>query len=81
MRYSELAEKEMVNVFDGRRLGVLGNYDLLVDEQSGRIISLVQEKRSFFGARGNEELIIPWSTIKRIGDDVVIVDTARQREH
>ncbi len=80
MRYSELAEKEMVNVFDGRRLGVLGNYDLLMDEQTGRIISLVQERRPFFGGKGSEELVIPWSAIKRIGDDVVIVDTARLKK-
>lgn len=74
MYYSELAAKEIVNLHDGRKLTASGVYDLVIDEQSGRLESLLVERKSFFGLRGGGELLIPWSAVKRIGDDVIILD-------
>ncbi len=74
MYYSELAAKEIVNLHDGRKLTASGVYDLVIDEQTGRLESLLVEKRSFLGLRGGSELLISWSAVKRIGDDVIILD-------
>lgn len=74
MYYSELTAKELVNFHDGKKLGWAGGYDLAFDKDSGRIISLIVERRSWFGGRGVEEATIPWEAIKRIGSDVIILD-------
>ena len=37
MRLSELGEKEVVNLNNGGRLGILADSDLVIDEESGRI--------------------------------------------
>lgn len=72
--YSDLVAKEIVNLHDGRKLTASGVYDIVIDEQSGRLQSLLVEKRSLFGLRGGGELLIPWSAVKRVGDDVIILD-------
>ncbi len=61
MYYSELTAKELVNFRDGKKLGWAGGYDLVIDADSGNLLSLVVEKRS-------------WASIKRIGTDVIILD-------
>lgn len=74
MYYSELTVKELVNFNDGKKLGWAGGYDLVIDSDSGQLLSLVIEKRSWFGARPVDEAVIPWLAIKRIGADVMILD-------
>ncbi len=74
MYYSELAVKEIVNLRDGRKLTASGVYDIVIDERTGKLESLLVEKRSLFGLKGGEELLIPWSAVRRIGDDVIILD-------
>lgn len=74
MYYNDLTVKELVNLRDGRKVGWAGVYDLVIDPHSGKILSLVVEKRSFWGARGGEDILVPWTAIKRIGTDVIILD-------
>jgi len=37
MRWSELAEKELIDLVNGERLGLMGEADLVVDPGSGRV--------------------------------------------
>ncbi|MGI6003930.1 MAG: YlmC/YmxH family sporulation protein [Christensenellales bacterium] len=74
MLYSKLKKKEVVNVYDGSKLGNI--VDLAIDEHSGKICSIVVPGPSrgiscFF--RGGQDLVIPWEKIDRIGDDVILV--------
>lgn len=77
MRLSELGEKEIVNLNNGERLGLLADADLIFDEDSGKIISLIApEKRFSFKLFGiaNDGMQIPWSAIRKIGFDMIIVE-------
>ncbi len=71
---SELRVREVVNVLDGKRLGLAS--DLEIDLESGRITAIVVPKAMrFMGFLGKEqEYIIPWNNIKKIGVDVILVD-------
>ncbi len=77
MRLFELGQKEIVNLNNGGRLGLIADSDFLIDEETGKIISLlVPEKRlglRFLGldTNGTE---IPWNTIRKIGFDMVIIE-------
>ncbi len=71
MRLSELQLKEIVNVVNGKRIGMI--IDVIVDEK-GNINNLVlEEKRGKKFSR--EEYNILWSQIVKIGDDIILVDT------
>jgi len=77
MRFSELGEKEIVNLDNGARLGLLADADILFDEKSGEILSLmVAEKKLAFRFLGleNNGMEIPWSAIRKIGYDMIIVE-------
>ncbi len=75
MRYSELRQKEVINVLDGRRLGYIVDMDLQLPE--GRALSVVvpgpvRVFRLMRGDRGG--MVIPWQRICKIGDDVILVE-------
>jgi YlmC/YmxH family sporulation protein len=76
MRLSELSGKEIINLGDGGRLGVLDDCDLYFDSKSGKIDSIMLPSRGglFHLFSDNRSSVIPWHAIKRIGDEVIIVD-------
>ena len=75
MRMSELASKEIINLTTGGRLGSLKDSDFLIDPQTGTILAIVVGLRGR-GARV-ERLEIPWSAVRRVGPEVIIVDGAQ----
>lgn len=71
MRLSELQQKEIVNISNGKRIGMI--VDVGVDEK-GYINTLILEekiRRKF----NREEYTISWNQIVKIGDDIILVDT------
>ena len=74
MRVTELECKEVVCVGDGSRLGFVT--DVVVDECDGCIKAIVVPgKGKFCGIYGaQDEFVIPWKCICRIGDDIILVD-------
>ena len=76
MRLSEFSGKEIVNMADGSRVGVIRECDLVLDEKTGYVAGVVLPRRkNVFDFRGEaQHMVIPWQTIKRIGDDIIIVD-------
>ena len=75
MRFTQLQCKEVICVSDGRRLGFIT--DVQVEVPSGNICAIVVPCANRFpnmlGRR--DDFIIPWNCIKRIGPDIVLVDT------
>ncbi|MFC3882523.1 YlmC/YmxH family sporulation protein [Bacillus songklensis] len=75
MRLSELSGKEIVDVKKAERLGVLGQTDLEINEQTGQINALIIPSVKWFGfKRQGNEIRVPWSHIKKIGSDMIIID-------
>lgn len=75
-RFSALRCKEVINVSDGSRLGYVS--DLELELETGRVLALVVPcPGRFFGLfGGKEEYVIPWSCIRRMGEDIILVDAA-----
>ena len=73
-RYADLRDKEIINVSDGRRLGYVCDVDF--DLSCGAVSALiVPHKISLFGLFGKkDEYVIPWENIKKIGEDIIIVE-------
>ncbi|WP_353892040.1 YlmC/YmxH family sporulation protein [Proteinivorax hydrogeniformans] len=77
MRFSELDSKEIINYSDGKKLGVVGNCDLVIDIETGGIKELIiPDKANVWSTlSGNTKSVtIPWSSIKKIGQDTIIVN-------
>lgn len=75
MRYSEISGKEIVNVSQGMRLGVLGQTDLEIDPSTGRIKAFIVPSYKWFGLKKEgEEVKIHWDDIKKIGEDMIMVE-------
>lgn len=73
-RLVDLQKKEVINILDGKRLGFL--YDVEIDLQTGKIGSVIVPGRyRFFGLFGRgEEHIISYEDIKKVGDDIILVE-------
>lgn len=74
VRISDMRAREVINVVDGRRLGLIKDID--IDLEEGRISALIlpgpARLLSFFGR--SEEIVVPWEKIKKIGVDVILVE-------
>ncbi|MBQ9790339.1 MAG: YlmC/YmxH family sporulation protein [Clostridia bacterium] len=75
--FEDIKNKEIINIFDGRKLGHAS--DLTFDKQTSRVlgISVPGEKRLF---RKAEQIFIPIENIKKIGEDVCLVKIAPEGE-
>ena len=73
-RFSELRNKEVIHVCEGARLGYTN--DLSIELETGRIAAIiVPGPCKFWGLFGREcDYVIPWCCIRRIGEDIILVD-------
>lgn len=76
MLLSKLGGKEIVNLNDGGRLGIIADSDLIIDGDTGKILALlVPDKRAQFRIFGDRsEIEVPWEAVRKIGNDMIIVE-------
>lgn len=80
MRLSEFGNKEIVNLTDGRRWGLVEDSDLVIDEETGKIYSIiVYESRGLFRGKTNY-IEISWDAIRKIGDDMLILEFEEKKK-
>lgn len=79
MRFSDLAGKEIIDVLNGERLGMLAQADLMIDKRSGTIEAILLPVRSSWFKKADMEIEIPWSYIRKIGPEMVIVEAKRRQ--
>ena len=74
-RITELTCKEVICICDGRRLGFIS--DVEIEMPSGKVIAIiVPGPCRLLGIAGRrDDYVIPWGCIRRIGPDIVLVDT------
>ncbi len=78
MRYSELSGKEIIDIGEGTRLGVVGASDLYLDTETGQVAALIMPQRN--GWFSSREIVIPWHGVRKVGADFIIVDTSTMGE-
>lgn len=77
-RVTDLKDKEIISVSDGCRFGYVGDVEL--DLESGKVNALIVRGRlRLFGLLGREEdWIFPWESVRRFGEDIILVDGESQ---
>ncbi len=75
-RIADLRCKEVINICDGCRLGFVD--DVLIEVVDGRVLAIiVPGPCRFLGLFGREDdYVIFWENITRIGDDIILVDVS-----
>jgi YlmC/YmxH family sporulation protein len=73
VKVTEFQVKDVVNVSDGKRLGSIEDFEINLN--TGKIEAVVigssGKVLGFFGKE--DEVIIPWRNILKIGEDVILV--------
>ena len=74
MRLSDLQNKNIVSINDGRNIGNI--IDVKIDEETGSITSLIIEGNKGFFTFSNKgmDTEINWKSIPKIGEDVILVN-------
>jgi YlmC/YmxH family sporulation protein len=74
VKTSELKQKEVININDGRRLGLVS--DMEINMETGNLEAIViPAGGKFLGFFSKEnDIVIGWSSIRKIGIDVILVD-------
>lgn len=75
MHLSDLQSKDIINIKDGKKVGTI--MDVIIDER-GNLEALVIQKGKLFSSflPLKEEFRVKWSQIKKIGEDVILVDVS-----
>ena len=75
-RASDLEAREVLNMLDGRRLGNIVDVEFSLED--GRITAIIvpgsPKVLGLFGR--DDEVVIPWDKIKKIGTDVILVEVS-----
>ena len=71
--FCDLREMEVVNVADGKKLGRI--IDLAFNEK-GQLLGLIvpSEKKFIKNLTNGDSLFIPYKSVLKIGNDVILVD-------
>lgn len=69
----DFRDKEVVNICDGRKLGFISEIEFDVCEGKITAIIIYGGKKGMFG-KCEEDIIIPWRKIEKIGDDIILVN-------
>ena len=73
MRLSELQNKNLVNVSNGKNIGNI--IDVNIDYQSGNIKSFIESKGSILTFLNKDnDMEVKWNDIQKIGEDVILVN-------
>jgi YlmC/YmxH family sporulation protein len=74
VKISELKQREVININDGRRLGIV--YDVEIDMEKGKIDAIVIPGTGrILGLFSKEsDIVVNWESIKKIGADVILID-------
>ena len=72
--FLKLQKKEVINAHDGTRLGYVSDID--IDPENGSImaIRIPSSTRAFNLFGKTEDHIIEWERIKKIGDDIILIN-------
>ncbi len=76
VKISDLRMREVINVMNGKKLGLIK--DIEIDLDAGRIKSVVLPGNGkILGLFGrNDDVVVPWQKIKKLGMDVILVELA-----
>lgn len=75
---NDLRSKEVINLYNGRRMGYVSDVELDVADARLLSVTVPGERGLFSRAPG---IRIPWTCIRHIGEDIIIVELREDGEN
>ncbi len=72
--FLKLQKKEVINAHDGTRLGYVSDIDIDLENGNIKAIRIPASSRAFNLFGRTEDHIIEWERIKKIGDDIILIN-------
>ena len=74
-----LLSEEVIDMTTGQRLGYV--CDAEIDLEEGKIVSLIVPGQKKLGGllSGDDDYILPWESISRLGEDIILAEVAAQQ--
>lgn len=73
-RMGELRDRDVVNVNDGRRIGVIHDIDINVEKGTIKAV-IIPGSGGIMGVIGKKaDMVIPWEKVVKVGIDTILVD-------
>ena len=79
MLLSEIGDKEIVDISKGSMHGRLWDAEILFDEKTGKIHSLMVPDFQGSKSRYRDDLQLPWDSIIIVGEDMIIFRSKSSR--
>ena len=70
----DFRQKEVINITDGKILGFVVDVDAELKEGAIKSIVVAQVGKVLKSLGGKNNITIPWSNVKLIGEDVILVE-------
>lgn len=82
MLFSELSGKVLVNLENGEVLGNVSDADLLIDELTGEIDSILLPAHNHMIPKNHDDTLfaIKWRDVRKIGSEVIVVEIEENRD-
>ena len=75
-RIAQLQYKEIIDITTGVRYGLVSDVELDLDRGSIESV-IIRGRPRLWGLLGREpDVVFPWSAVRRVGEDIILVDTA-----
>ena len=79
-RIAELQYKEVIDITNGTRYGFVSDVELDLDRGSIESV-IIRGRPRLWGLLGREpDAVFPWSAVRRVGEDIILVDTEALRD-
>ena len=82
MNLNQLQGKEIINLATGEKLGMITEVELTFERETGNLNSvLIPVERGIFNFLGEERFLeIPWDSIIKIGEEVIVINLGDEDE-
>lgn len=70
----DFRQKEVINIKDGKMLGFVVDVDAELNAGAIKSIVVAQVGKVLKSLGGKNNITIPWSNVKLIGEDVILVE-------
>lgn len=80
MRLSELAAKQLIDMTEGKKFGVLEHCECVIDPKNGKILGFQMKEMPSMFRNKRETKFIAWDHIELVGKDRILF-TDVERKH
>lgn len=74
LKLSDIREKEVINVYNGQRLGYVSDFEIDLDKGTVTGIILPGENKVMSLFSKTNDIFIDWKKIIKIGNDIILVN-------